>query len=110
MVKEARRVRSYRVVYLSNSVILAKQTLIGKVDLYWSLPQTFAFIYSNYPLVQIIRQRSLWSALVTASYLPSVLSSVFTGCLHVRLVYLQLLTSLIFTSYRTIHSFIRPFL
>src|SRR6218665_1308266 len=41
MVKEARRVRSYRVVYLSNSVILAK--LIGKVDRYWSRPQTFAF-------------------------------------------------------------------
>jgi len=44
--------------------------------------------YSNYHLDQIIRQWSLWSALVTASYLLSVIC---------RLIYLQLLTSLIFT-------------
>jgi len=29
----------------------------------------------------------VWSALVTASYLKSVVSSVFTGYLHVRLIY-----------------------
>src|SRR6218665_650499 len=41
---------------------------------------------------------SLWSALVTASYLLSVLSSVFAGCLPVRLLYLQWLTSLNFSN------------
>src|SRR6218665_309956 len=41
-----------------------------------------------YYLKQIIRQWIVWSALVTASYLLTVLSSVFNGCLHVRLLLL----------------------
>src|SRR6218665_3186996 len=41
-----------------------------------------------YSLSEIMKQLIVGSALVTASYLLiSVLSSVFTGCLHVRLIY-----------------------
>src|SRR6218665_863338 len=40
-----------------------------------------------YSLEKIMKQLIVWSALVTASYLLSVLSSVFTGYLHVRLIY-----------------------
>src|SRR6218665_846614 len=42
-----------------------------------------------YYLKQIIGQWIVWSALVTASYLLIVLSSVFTGYLDFRLIYLQ---------------------